>query len=299
MYTFEVSGVETWWWFPVITAFVVSFFSSTGGLSGAFLLLPFQVSILGYTGPGVSATNLLFNVIAIPGGVYRYWKENRMVWHLAGMIIIGTVPGIFFGDFIRVKYMPDAATFKLFVGLVLMYIGGRLGSDALRAGKSASQNSRNQAKFIVKNQKLTLKKISFQFCGEDYSIPTLSLFALCFTVGIIGGIYGIGGGAIIVPFLISAYKLPVYAVAGAGLLGTFSASLAGVIIYVIIEKFQIVTGHNAAPDFQLGILLGMGGLLGTYMGAMTQKYMPARAIKIILTILLLFIAVRYVGGYLL
>ena len=137
MHLFEVSGVETWWWFPLITAFVVSFFSATGGLSGAFLLLPFQVSVLGYTGPGVSATNLLFNVIAIPSGVYRYWREKRMVWHLAWTIIAGTIPGIFFGAFFRVKYLPDPVLFKLFVGAVLLYIGSRLGSDALSLGKAA------------------------------------------------------------------------------------------------------------------------------------------------------------------
>lgn len=297
MYHFAVSGVETWWWFPVITAFVVSFFSSTGGLSGAFLLLPFQVSVLGYTGPGVSATNLLFNVIAIPSGVYRYWREKRMVWQLALTIIIGTIPGIFLGAYIRVKYMPDPVIFKLFVGIVLLYIGGRLGSDALKLAKNPKTNNQLKADFVVKRPKLTLKNISFEFSGEDYSVPTISLSAICAVVGIISGVYGIGGGAIIVPILIAVYKLPVYVVSGAGLLGTFSASIAGVIIYVVLDKFQTAASLSAAPDFQLGILLGIGGFAGIYLGARAQKYMPARAIKIILTILLLFIAVRYVGGF--
>ena len=63
-------------------AFIVSFFTSMGGISGAFLLLPFQMSVLGYTSPSVSATNHVFNIIAIPSGVYRYIKEKRMVWPL-------------------------------------------------------------------------------------------------------------------------------------------------------------------------------------------------------------------------
>ncbi|MBT4507566.1 MAG: sulfite exporter TauE/SafE family protein, partial [Desulfobacula sp.] len=54
------------------TALVVSFFTSMGGVSGAFLLLPFQMSFLGYTSPSVSATNHVFNIVAIPSGVYRY-----------------------------------------------------------------------------------------------------------------------------------------------------------------------------------------------------------------------------------
>ena len=54
---FAVSGVKTWVFLPPMVAFAVSFFTSMGGVSGAFLLLPFQVSVLGFTSPAVSPTN--------------------------------------------------------------------------------------------------------------------------------------------------------------------------------------------------------------------------------------------------
>lgn len=47
--TFPLSGVQTWVILPPLVAFIVSFFTSKGGVPGAFLLLPFQVSVLGYT----------------------------------------------------------------------------------------------------------------------------------------------------------------------------------------------------------------------------------------------------------
>ena len=55
-------------------------------------------------------------------------------------------------------------------------------------------------------------------------------------MGIIGGIYGIGGGAIIAPFLVAFFHLPVYAVAGAALMGTFVTFIAGVIVYQILAS---------------------------------------------------------------
>ncbi|MEA3279385.1 MAG: sulfite exporter TauE/SafE family protein, partial [Thermodesulfobacteriota bacterium] len=58
---FEVSGIHVFPLFPFAVAFVVSFFTSMGGISGAFLLLPFQVSVLGFTSPAVSPTNLVYN----------------------------------------------------------------------------------------------------------------------------------------------------------------------------------------------------------------------------------------------
>ncbi|MDH3996015.1 MAG: sulfite exporter TauE/SafE family protein, partial [Desulfobulbaceae bacterium] len=39
---FTVSGVETSIFIPPLIAFVISFFSSMAGITGAFLILPFQ-----------------------------------------------------------------------------------------------------------------------------------------------------------------------------------------------------------------------------------------------------------------
>ena len=100
---FPTSGVEVNPLIPLLTAFFVSFFTSMGGVSGAFLLLPFQVSILGYTAPSVSATNQVFNVVAIPSGVYRYIKEGRMLWPLTCAVTIGTLPGVFIGAWVRIE----------------------------------------------------------------------------------------------------------------------------------------------------------------------------------------------------
>ena len=123
---FETAGVEVAPWIPPLVALVVSFFTSMGGVSGAFLLLPFQMSFLNFTSPSVSATNFVFNIVAIPSGVYRYLKEGRMAWPLTWVVIIGTLPGVFIGYYLRVLYLPDPRTFKLFVGCVLLYIGTRL-----------------------------------------------------------------------------------------------------------------------------------------------------------------------------
>ena len=74
---FPVAGIEISPWIPPLVAFAISLLTSMGGVSGAFLLLPFQVSILGFQSPAVSATNHLFNMVAIPGGVWRYSREGN------------------------------------------------------------------------------------------------------------------------------------------------------------------------------------------------------------------------------
>ena len=81
---FPVAEIEVQPWLPPLVAFFISFLTSMGGVSGAFLLLPFQVSYLGFDSPSVSATNHIFNIIAITSGVYRYIREGRMVCRSPG-----------------------------------------------------------------------------------------------------------------------------------------------------------------------------------------------------------------------
>lgn len=295
---FPISGVEVNPFIPFIVAFVVSFFTSMGGVSGAFILLPFQVSILGYTSPSVSATNQVFNVVAIPSGVYRYIREGRMLWPLTWAVIIGTLPGVFIGAWVRIEYLPDPRHFKLFVGLVLLYIGFRLFMDVIKnkGSKKDLNSSRTAAtRHTVNLLESTIRYVKFDYDGGTYKFSPLAVYVICFLVGIIGGIYGIGGGSIVAPFFVAIIGLPVYTVAGAALMGTFITSVAGVIFYQYLS--WVYTEIAVAPDWMLGALFGLGGFLGMYLGARTQKFVPARVIKGILCICVLFVAVRYIVGY--
>ncbi|MCU0573188.1 MAG: sulfite exporter TauE/SafE family protein [Syntrophobacteraceae bacterium] len=299
--TFPVSGVETWLLLPPLVAFVVSFFTSMGGVSGAFLLLPFQMSFLGYTSPSVSGTNHVFNVVAIPSGVYRYIQEGRMVWPLTWVVIIGTLPGVFIGAWLRVAYLPDPRNFKFFAGLVLLYIGVRLAWDTLMGQGGAALARKGQPVLArgqpcVSDTRFSLTCVEYTFAGETYSFAPLWVFVMTFVVGIVGGVYGIGGGSIVAPFFVAIFKLPVYTIAGAALMGTFVTSVAGVLFYQVLDATWS-TQMAIAPDWLLGALFGAGGFGGMYLGARCQKYVPVRIIKVILSACILFVAVRYVVGF--
>ncbi len=299
--TFPISGVETWVFVPPLTAFIVSFFTSMGGISGAFVLLPFQMSVLNYTAPSVSGTNQLFNVVAIPSGVWRYVREKRMVWSLTWAVIIGTLPGVLIGAWVRIEYLPNPKSFKFFAGLVLCYIGVRLLTDFIKSKKEQTivQNkspSIQNTEFIVTDTLFSLRRVEFRFGGQQFSFSVPGVFLLCFIVGIVGGIYGIGGGAIIAPFFITFFHLPVHAVAGAALMGTFVTSVAGVFIYQLLAFFY--PNISVAPDWSLGVLFGIGGFFGMYLGARCQRYVPAYIIKLILCVCVLFVAGKYILGFL-
>jgi hypothetical protein len=315
---FPVSGVDTWLFIPPLVAFVVSTFTSMGGVSGAFLLLPFQVSILNFTTPSVSATNFVYNIVAIPSGVYRYLKEGRMAWPLTWIVIAGTLPGVLIGYYLRVLYLPNPKAFKFFVGCVLLYIGARLLYElTARSQKGKQEMKALETKFnehvkkmrtdlkakvsaglpadaVVRTISFSLSRVEYEFWGQRFSYNTLGMFALAFVVGIIGGTYGIGGGAIIAPFCVAVFNLPVYTVAGAALMGTFLTSIAGVFFYSVMPA---QAGMATRPDWLLGVLFGAGGFAGMYVGARLQKFVPQKFIKAMLGLIILFLALQYILQY--
>lgn len=311
---FQTAGLEVALWVPPLVAFAISFFTSMGGVSGAFLLLPFQMSFLGYTTPSVSATNQVFNIVAIPSGVYQYWKEGRMVWPLTWIVIAGTLPGVLMGAFIRIEYLPDPQQFKVFAACVLLYIGIRMIRDLLGKNSGIERKAQGEKRFqeIVRRYRagntgairldspgssaarlthFNLRRFGYTFYDEQFDVSIWGIFSLSLVVGVVGGIYGIGGGAIIAPFFVTFFRLPIYTVAGASLMGTFVTSVAGVSFYQIMAQFYPNT--SVSPDWLLGILFGLGGMAGMFLGAKCQKYVPAKAIKWMLAGIIIFTALRY------
>ena len=312
---FPVAGIEVSPWIPPAVAFLVSLLTSTGGISGAFLLLPFQVSVLGFDTPAVSATNQLYNIIAIPSGVCRYIQEGRMLWPLTWVVVLGTLPGVLMGAVLRVQYLPDPRHFKLFAGLVLLYMGIRLLRELLKkeprharqalaekqfhrqvqGGRASGEVPASEGGAQVVIQRCDGFRIVYAFQGHTFQVPVWGVVALSFAVGIVGGVYGIGGGAILAPFFVSVYGLPVYTVAGAALMGTLVTSVAGVAFYQMLAPWY--PDMAVAPDWALGFLFGIGGLAGMYCGARLQKFMPARRIRWIVAACVLFPAIRYIWAF--
>ena len=244
-------------------AFAIAVLATPAGISGAVLLLPFQVSVLGTPSPAVTPTNLLYNVVATPGALYRYWRQRQTGGRLALVLIAGTLPGVIAGSVIRVELLPGARVFDLVVAAVLLPLGLWLALTSPTRPDGEAKPAR--------------------------AIPVPALILLAAVVGCVGGIYGIGGGSILAPILIGTGRPP-REVAPAALASTFVTSVAGVITFLILS----VHHHGSvAPDWPTGIALGIGGLAGAYTGARIQGHLPDTMIRRVMGVLVVAIGVRY------
>ena len=243
-----------------LAALVISTAASPAGVSGAVLLLPFQVSVLGTPSPAVTPTNLLYNVVATPGALYRYWRQGQTGGHLTTLLLAGTIPGVIAGSVLRVEVLPGPRTFEIVIAVVLIPLGTWLAVNV----------------------------------GPDGEAPWIALgpttiIAMSAVVGVVGGIYGIGGGSIIAPLLIGAGRSP-RQVAPATLAATLVTSVVGVATFMVLSASH----HGSiAPDWGVGAALGLGGLLGGYLGALAQPRLPDRVIRRTLGVVVVAIGARY------
>ena len=236
-----------------VIAFVVSTVTTPAGVSGAVLLVPVQVSILGVPNPALTPTNLLYNVIATPGAMLGYRGFDRA---LVRLLAAGTVPGVIVGAILRVTVLDGPQAFFGVIAAVLLPLGVWLLLD-----RPARQRPAREGRIV----------------------------ALALAVGLIGGIYGIGGGSLLAPLLVGM-GLSVLAVAPASIVVTFITSVVGVIAFALLSLTQ---SGSIAPDWSLGIALGLGGLAGGYCGARLQGRLPEALIRRGLGVLAILLAVRY------
>ena len=232
------------------------------GVSGAVFLLPVKLSVLHVPSPAVTPTNLLFNVVAGPGGLLRYRAKGSLAGRLTRLLLAGTLPGVVLGAIIRVFAVPGPRVFRLIVAVVLLPLGLWLCVRSLRPAAPSTATR---------------------------PLPDRAIIALGVAAGTIGGIYGIGGGSLLGPILASR-GTPITELAPAVLASTFLTSIAGAAGYVALAA---TTTGDIAPDWGLGLLSGLGGLIGGYLGARLQPRLPERALRVLLGVLATALALLY------
>jgi uncharacterized membrane protein YfcA len=186
------------WDLIVAFAFGVAIATLTApvGISGAVFLLPVQLSVLSVPSPSVTPTNLLYNVVAVPGALLRFRREGGLRSRLAYRLLTGTIPGVVVGALNRVYLLHDEMIFKALVSLFLLPLGLWI---------------------LVSDRRPTQRTGAFT--------PRI-LVSLGFGAGLVGGIYGIGGGSLLAPVLVASGYL-VASVAPAALLSSFVTSCMG------------------------------------------------------------------------
>jgi uncharacterized protein len=244
-----------------LVAFVVATITTPAGVSGAVFLLPVQVSLLHAPNPALTPTNLLFNVVSTPGALIRFAREGRLASPLTSALLIGTLPGVVIGAVARVELLQDPRVFYGVMAAVLGPLGLWLASGRTDRGRRPPPD------------------------------PGRRLSALAVAAGVVGGVYGIGGGSLLGPVLV-IMGFSVFEIGPAALSCTFATSLVGVATYQLLELVG-GGGRAIAPEWILGLSMGAGGMCGSYLGARLQHRVSELGLRRLLGTVCLALALRY------
>ncbi len=238
------------------------------GIGGGVIIVPVLTIIFGFSLTLANGTSLF--ALMLPVGilaVIQYYKKNLISIKISAIIAVGLALGVSFGANFAIN-MPVDLLKKLY-GIFLLYVCYNF-FDVKELIK----------KHIFKNE----SKISQSSIPSEKKQIIASIF-LGLLAGILSGLFGIGGGLVIVPFLIAFLKFDTKKAIGTSLGALLlPVGLPGVIIY-----------NNAGNlNLSYALFVSLGLLIGAFFGANITINLSGKMIKRIYAIFLLLVAFNFI-----
>ena len=115
----------------------------------------------------------------------------------------------------------------------------------------------------------------------------LGLLLTGLSAGILSGLFGVGGGVILVPALLFVTGISIHQAIGVSLAVIVPTALTGV-----LKHYQL-----GNVDLKLAALVAVGGILGSLIGAYLASVLPAEALKKAFGVFLIFVGLNVVFGW--
>ncbi|MDJ0736119.1 MAG: sulfite exporter TauE/SafE family protein [Nostocaceae cyanobacterium] len=225
------------------------------GIGGGTVLVPMQVA-LGYTPVQAVATSSLAIVITAFSGTIQNWRMGyinfRQVFLLGFPAILTAQIGVYLANIFPPKVLLIAFGLLLWVNIYLVELRKRL----IREEEEHHQQILN---------------------------PTISRIITGGTAGILAGLFGVGGGVIMVPLQILLL--------GESIKVAIQTSL-GVIVFTAISAS---VGHAIRGNilFTVGFILGFGGLVGAQISTRFLPRLPNKIVSLAFRSLLAILSVYF------
>ncbi len=251
------------------------FASGLLGIGGGFIMVPVMYSVIGAMGfPDIAmkvalGTSLLVILPTAMSGAWRHNKKKAVRWKTALVLGLCGLGGGLAGSTLA-TYLPERALKTGFGGLVL--------AIAIWMGLGMMPKLAKQR-------------------AEPKDNPRL-LPALGFPIGMVSGLTGLGGGALIVPALVLALDFPMHMAVGTSVTAIILTSLGGITGYIIhgigVPGLPYSIGYINLPMWLC--LAGMSVPLAQ-LGAKTAHALPAKQLRYIFIALMVYIGLRMIGVF--
>jgi uncharacterized membrane protein YfcA len=301
--TFEIAGIVLPAWLPLLWGVLVGLVFSTVGAAGGILASVGLISVMGIQDPNLvkpmaQALTLTTPLIAVPG----YYRQGRVVISLAFILGAGGIVGALIGSTLSATYLTDIDLFKSIFGVLTLAIALQVLSPVLgHKRKAGTRSERAAAAFEglvhdggsthaigVRHRHRSLRRIHFEFAGEQFEYAPWAPFLTGAGIAVVSSALGVGGGFLLVPFMVLLLGLPMFLVAGTAALAIAVSSVTSIGNYIRL---------GVELDVPLLLLLLAGTVAGAWLGPRLSGHLRDRWLQAILGVVLLLIGIRYLGGF--
>ncbi|ANU11546.1 hypothetical protein A1A1_02460 [Planococcus antarcticus DSM 14505] len=215
---------------------------------------------------GLSVIMMIFTGLS---STLAYMKV-RTVDYKSGLIFFaGSAPGTVIGAFVNKNL--DLPSFNLYFGILLVFLSLLLMMrDHLKAVHWFVDNGRKTT-FTDNEDKQYI-----------YGYPIWFALILTFFVGFASGLFGIGGGSIIVPAMILLFLFPPHVAIGTSMFMVFLSALVNSVTHIALGHVPWIYTIAVIP----------GAYIGAKIGARLNKRLDSEMLVTILRIVLLVLGLR-------
>src|SRR5699024_11119861 len=206
----------------IITLFIgfrAAYIGSMVGLGGGTILVPIMlflysnVESFSWATPqtivGISLITMVFTGLS---STLAYYKLKRLDIRTGLLFLIGSLPGSVVGSWINTKL--DVESFSLYFGILMLVVFFMMLIDRQKLTRNRPLEITDKTRtFIIDNE------------TYQYNVNITAAFILSFAVGMLSGLFGIGGGTISVPIMILVFGIPVQIAIGTSMFMIFFISI--------------------------------------------------------------------------
>jgi uncharacterized membrane protein YfcA len=249
------------------------------GVGGGIVLVPLLVYLLGFGQHAAQGTSLLLQLPPIGiGGLYVYWKRRNVNLRAGVVCALGFLLGGYFGSLFAVR-VPEHHLRAMF-GFFLMFSAAMLWRQTRAAAAAVS----GAPEAIAAPARIS---------GNAGLSPARSLyiFLVACGVGVMGGMFGVGGGVMLVPLLVLLFHFEQHTAQGTSLVALVPPT--GLLAFL---------GYAAAGkvDYHVGLLLMPGVFFGAMLGSQIAHALSPRRMRRVFAVLLFLVgALQVAHGWLL
>lgn len=254
---------------------LTAFLGSLVGLGGGVILIP-SLLLLHQFVPGfewvtpqsivgISLITMIFTSLA---STLTYLKEKRVDYKTGLLFLIGSVPGSMVGSWLN-QFMRTEH-FQLYFGFLIILISILL--FLKRDPEKKRMNGKSMRSFRVGDN------------VYEYSISIPLAISLALVVGILSGLFGIGGGSIMVPAMILLFGFPVHIATATSMFMILFVSMMGASTHILL-------GHIT---WEYVLFFIPGAWIGGKLGAKTSQVLKGNTLEWVLRVTLILIGLRMI-----